>query len=453
MKLRLLLLCMLWVCLPAYSQDAIQVGYTLVSSTGGTDVPVSSTLFTRVNSSGVLVSEAGGPATSSTTAGRIVVDEVASETALALVNPSAATASIQFVLRDSAGTTVGQDIRELGPGQHMALFVAQLFPDLSAGLFGSLTFTSDQALAPLTLRQSFNTHGEPLYATLPVVDLTAPAGSGSAVFSHLAAGQGYTTQLILVNQTDNTIRGTARLIQPDGLPLTLRLGSDDVSSFAYELQGAGVARLEVGHPTDLTVGYAILEPDPGNDSPTGTAVFQLEQGGMPVTEAAVPAARLTTEAQVFIDTVGTDTGLAAVNPGSTEQVLTFALMDRYGVSFEETTRTLPAGGHLALMATQLFPSTALGFTGQIQVRSPEPIAAVTLKLTTNSRGDLVLTTLPVADATSPPSMQSIVFPHIAIGGGFSRRFIFLHADALNPADGQLQFFQSDGSLMLVPLAG
>ncbi len=454
MKFRLLALCaLLSGSMPVYSQGTIQVGYTLVSATGGTGVPASSALFTFSNSSGVLVSQAGVPATAPILSGRILVDEVATQTALALVNPSNQTASIQFVLRDATGNQVGTESRDLGPGQHLALFVAELFSGMPVGLLGSLTFTSDQALAPLTLRQSINSRGEPLYATFPVVDLTTAAGSDSVTFPHLAAGQGYTTQLILVNKTDNPISGTVGLTQSDGSPLILRLGAEDVSSFAYQLPPAGVTLLELGHPTALSVGYAVVVPDVGQAAPAGTAVFQLKQGTQLITEAAVAATPLTTKARVFVDTVGTQTGLALANPGAAEQEVTLALLDRYGESQEETTRTLPAGGHFAILATELFSSVTLGFTGQIEVRTNEPIAAVTLKLTTNSLGDLVLTTLPVADAAAPPSSTSIVFPHIAIGGGFSTRFIFLHADSSNPAAGQLQFFQSDGSLMLVPLAG
>ncbi len=454
MKLKLIALCaLLSGSVPAYSQGTIQVGYTLVTATGGTGVPASSALFTFTNNSGVLVSQAGVPATAPMLSGRILVDELATETALALVNPSNASASIGFVLRDALGNQVGEETRDLGPGQHLALFVAELFPEMPAGLFGSLTFTSDQALSPLALRQTINKFGEPLYATLPVVDLTTAAGSDSVIFPHLAAGQGYTTQLLLVNETDDSITGTVQLNQSDGSPLVLRLGSEDVSSFAYQLAPAGVTRVELGHPTTLTVGYAVVVPDAGQVSPAGTVIFQFKQDGQLITEAAVAATPLTTKARVFVDTVATETGLAVANTGSQEQEVTLALLDRYGVSQEETTRIVPAGGHFAILATELFPSITLGFTGQIEVRSSEPFAAVTLKLTINSRGELVLTTLPVGDAVSPQSAASIVFPQIAIGGGFSTRFVFLHADSSNPADGQLQFFLSDGSMMLVPLAG
>ena len=355
MKLKLLLLCaLLWGSLPASAQT-IQVGYTLVTATGGTGVPASSALFTY-ESNGVLVSQAGVPATAPMLSGRILVDEVATETALALVNPSNASASIQFVLRDAAGNQVGQESRDLGPGQHLALFVGQLFGAVSAGLLGSLTFTSDQALAPLTLRQSFNNRGEPLYATLPVVDLTTTAGTDSLVFPHLAAGGGYTTQLILVNETDGAIQGSVRLKQSDGTPLLVRLGAQDVSSFAYFLPPEGVSRVELGDPTAqlVSVGYAVVDPDVGQVSPAGTAVFQLKANEQLVTEAAVAATPLTTKARVFVDTVGTQTGLALANPNSGELEVTLALLDRYGTSQEETTRTLPAEGHFAILATELF---------------------------------------------------------------------------------------------------
>ena len=454
MKLKLLLLCaLLWGSLPASAQT-IQVGYTLVTATGGTGVPASSALFTY-ESNGVLVSQAGVPATAPMLSGRILVDEVATETALALVNPSNASASIQFVLRDAAGNQVGQESRDLGPGQHLALFVGQLFGGCERGPARQSDLYQRSGSGSADPAPEFQ---QPRRA--PVCDSPGcrPDDDGRDRFAGFSASRRGRRLHDAVDPRQRDGRrysglGSAQTVRR--YSLLVRLGAQDVSSFAYFLPPEGVSRVELGDPTAqlVSVGYAVVDPDVGQVSPAGTAVFQLKANEQLVTEAAVAATPLTTKARVFVDTVGTQTGLALANPNSGELEVTLALLDRYGTSQEETTRTLPAEGHFAILATELFSSVTLGFTGQIEVRSPSPIAAVTLKLTTNSRGELVLTTLPVADAVSPPTATSIVFPHIAIGGGFSTRLIFLHADSSNPADGQLQFFQSDGSLLLVPLAG
>ena len=52
----------------------------------------------------------------------------------------------------------------------------------SSGIRGSLTFDSDQALAAIAIRESRNGHDEPLYATLPVADLLATAGTAPLTY-------------------------------------------------------------------------------------------------------------------------------------------------------------------------------------------------------------------------------------------------------------------------------
>jgi hypothetical protein len=87
----------------------------------------------------------------------------------------------------------------------------------------------------------------------------------------------------------------------------------------------------------------------------------------------------------------------------------------------------------------------------MEISSTSSFAALTLKLTKNSRSDLVLTTLPVADLANPVSAVSLVFPHIAIVGEFSTRLIFINADQTAASAGVIGFRQSDGSAMTVPL--
>jgi sugar lactone lactonase YvrE len=76
---------------------------------------------------------------------------------------------------------------------------------------------------------------------------------------------------------------------------------------------------------------------------------------------------------------------------------------------------------------------------------------VTLKQTNNSRGEQVLTTLPVADLTRTDSPSQLVFPQIAIGSGFSTRLILINRSASRATSGSLGFYRSEGSPMVIPL--
>src|SRR5262249_19768522 len=155
-----------------------------------------------------------------------------------------------------------------------------------------------------------------------------------------------------------------------------------------------------------------------------------------------------TAARIFVDNVGTRAGVAVANPGSQEAGVAFTLMDRTGAILAATSRRLSAGTQLPIFANELFPDLSDDFSGLLEIRSTVAVALLTLKLTINSRNDLVLTTLPVADLslTSPP--VPIVFPQIAIGSGYSTRLVLINRDANRAANGRLNFLQFDGGRMI-----
>ena len=171
----------------SYAQDTLQVGYSVVRLESGTGIPAGTAVFSFTNGDGVLVTEAGVGAVEPVMRGRIFVDEVGTRTGVVLVNPEAASQVVNLTLRDAGGTTVGEESLVLNPGEHVAQFTDELF-GTTPGFEGSLTFESAAGLGAITLRQSANRFGEPLFTTLPVADLDAVAGTEAVVFPHLAAG-------------------------------------------------------------------------------------------------------------------------------------------------------------------------------------------------------------------------------------------------------------------------
>ena len=127
--------------------------------------------------------------------------------------------------------------------------------------------------------------------------------------------------------------------------------------------------------------------------------------------------------------------------------LTFRLLDSNGAPISTVTRSFGAGNQMAQFAHELFPGLPDDFKGLIEVSGSGPIVAVTLKITTNSRNEPVLTTLPVADLTQSSTTTKVVFPQIAVGGAFSTQLIFLNPDKTNAASGNLRFYKTDGTDM------
>ena len=353
--------------------------------------------------------------------------------------------------------------------QPTAKFVTELFGPLPGDFVGSMTFDTGEGegLAPLTIRQGTNRFFEPLFATLPVVELDAPAeetrnaqgGGVSIIFPHLGAGLGLTTQILLINPSSQTIRGRIELTASDGSALDLELEGESGSSFDYELAPDGVFRGTITADSGVQSGYAVVTSD--GVAPSGTAVFQFRSGDESlISEAGVGVASSTRLARIFVDTFQTQTGVAVAIPGGMSGMRTFALSDLSGNPVGEVGRDLPADGHLAVFVDELFedlPSSFKGvleITGRTQVDTvfrPIDFSAVTLKLTINGRGDPILTTLPVATAT--PSGRRLIFPQVGFGSGLSTRFVLINAQGGSELVGNLSFTQSDGSELMTILGG
>jgi sugar lactone lactonase YvrE len=437
----------LWVA----GQAPNPFGYTVLTATVGNTIPVGSALFSYTNSSGVLVTQAGIGAAEPIRSGRIFVDEAEAQTGIALVNDSPQDATGTLILRDSSGAEIGRRPLALGARQRLAQYVAELFP-LPPNFTGSLTFDSNQPLAAITLRESRNAQGEPLYTTLPVVDLGTPAGNQPIVFPQIAAGEGYTTHLVLINSGAVPLRGRVRLVASSGQPLPVRFQGNTVTDFTYEIAPQGTYRADLDGESLLLVGYAVVSSDAG-PTPAGTAIFRLQYGSRLMAEAGVAAIAATRVARTIVDYIGAQTGVAVANPGDLPAELTLTLMDRYGVVEATAIQTLQPRNHLSRFVHELFPAVAAGYTGLMEIRSSNDIVPLTLKLTVNARNDLVLTTLPLADLTRPSTATTLVFPHIALGSGFSTRLIFLNASTSNTSSGSMTFYRSDGNLMEVPMGG
>lgn len=197
-----------------HSQEGFQVGFAFFTSTDDQPAPVGTALFSFRNLQNVLVSEAAVAATPPIASGRLYIGGDV-PTGVAFANPWKEAISADLTVRDAAGTEKANSRIDLAARNHSPRFFSELFPELEAGFVGSLTFetTNPQlGLGAVTLRQSANSHGEPLFATLPVVDLTqgaAPAGAanGVIVLPQIGAGPGLSTAIILINSINAAISG------------------------------------------------------------------------------------------------------------------------------------------------------------------------------------------------------------------------------------------------------
>ncbi len=459
----------------AGSPGRVLTGYADAAVVSG-EAPYGVAVFS-FEQNGVIVSEAAVPPSPPTISSRVFVDyrsAVAADpssgfsgsseinTGVAVVNPGSTASNVTFSLRDSVGAILATGHGKLAGGAHFAKFMHQLSdvaPDFAvpddfptATHFGTLDITSDEPVSVLALRLTVNQRNETLLTSTPTADLTRPAENYSLYFPHLVDGGGYTTTVVLLNTSSADQTGRLNLYGPSGAPLVVnQIGGTRDSTFAYSIPPAGVFVFRTdGFPTAPNSGSAQLIPDSATSSPVGAAVISYSQGNIQVTESGVPAATPTTHARIYVDqSENHGTGVAIANPGTAEisvALQTFLADGTTPAGAGPASVSLGGYGHVAAFVPQLVSGLPPDFRGVLDISSPLPFVALTLRSLNNSRGDFLLTTFPIADTTRP-APAPLIFPQIAGGGGYLTEFILLSAG--KSANTVVSFHGEDGSALAI----
>jgi hypothetical protein len=217
------------------------------------------------------------------------------------------------------------------------------------------------------------------------------------------------------------------------------------------ISAAGAASsMTVGEGEAVRAGYAVLALKSGA-IPYGTAVFSFKQNGVTVSEAGVPASPPTTSARIFIDyraavpavpgrieagAIDVNTGIAVANVGPDTANVTYLLRNLLGATLYTGHGTIAAGAHFAQFIDQL-KDVASGFRlpsdfqstiqfGSLEISSDQPLSIVALRMTTNQRNEVLLTTTPTADLTHSLMSTPTYFPQFADGGGYTTSLVLLN---------------------------
>ncbi len=439
-------------------------GYAALTVNSGTD-PYGTAVFSFVQN-GMVVSEVGVPASPPTRNARFFIDyrtnvqgksdaenaaTLSINTGFAAVNQGASTATVTLTLRDATGGTLQAGNLTLGPHAHIAKFIDQLGPSLTlpAGFTnGSLEVASDQPTSILALRLTTNQRNETLLTTTPIADLTQLPPGGSLFFPQMVDGGGYRTTLMLLNTTNNTESGTMKFYDDRGLPMTVHLTTGPSSStIPYTIPPRGVYVAVTDGSSEIVNGGSLQTiPDNGSSTPIGSGLFSLTQKGILVTESGVPSAAPTTHARIYVDlTGGHNTGLAMASPGNTSVPVTLTAFQTDGVTFVgSSVIPLSSNGHTAAFAGEFISGLPSNFTtGVLDISASSPFVALTLRSLSNSRGDFLMTTFPIADMTKP-APAPLIFPQIADGGGYQTQFILLNSSGASSSS-TLNFFGDSGT--------
>jgi len=200
----------------------VQTGWAELIPDGGTIAPVAAGVL-QFSRDGILVTETGIPSVAPTTHARMFLDTSGGHnTGVAIGNPGNAPLNLSLQVFQMDGTTQAGAANgpiTLDPYGHAALFVGQLISGLPSGFRGVLDVTGESPFAATTYRSLVNERGEILLTALPVADLNQPPPS-PILFPHIADGDGFSTQFILLNGL-NPSSTTLSFYSETGVPLAV----------------------------------------------------------------------------------------------------------------------------------------------------------------------------------------------------------------------------------------
>lgn len=379
-----------------------------------------------------VVSETSLAASVPIRAGRLYVNLDGSvNTGLAFVNNESVAAVISFYFTDAKGVDFGHGSFTLEGKHSISPFVNQAPFNLRTSMQGTLTFNSSLPVTVTGIRGLTNERGELLMTTQPVSSLDTPTARTSIIFPLFSDGGGWSTQVVLVNPTDTPITGAVQFFGPasPGAPvstLTTTVNGVTGSLFDYIIPPRGTVRFVTANASsDIHIGYILATPKDDDVVPQGFSILSLSNQGITVSETSVRAASPETAFQMYVEKSATlHSRLAVANPSASPAWATFELAPLDGSSLSRITSiVIPAGGHIAPLIEDLFPTVRDGFQGLLRILSTQSIGVTALRIRNNKGGDVIVTGIPVASEASSSTSSTLVFPLVVRGGEFSTEFV------------------------------
>ena len=450
---------MSWMALG--SADSIFVGYTRIQPATGQTPPAGLAIF-NFRKENVVVSEATVPPSPLVQNGRVFVEVNGGvNTGLAIANPGSDPASISFFFTDANGQDFGQGTINIPAQGQIARFVNEAPFNGGAPIAGTFTFSSSRPVAVIALRGFTNERSDFLITTLRVAGLSPV--SASLIIPHFADGGGWTTQLALVNPTDEPLSGFVEFLGQDqpaepGQPVTLTVDGQTASRFTWSIAPRSSRQLKTsGASPGTRTGWVLITPATNSKAPSGLGIFSFRDRGVTVTEAGVAAMSSAAAFRVYSETSGNlavgepdsiRTGIAVANPSDSPVMVTFELADERNPGTPIlSTSSIPPRGHIAMFLEQIFGFQRLRipFKGLVRIstNAASGISVVGLRGRYNERAEFLITSLAPATEGAPTPGTDLYFPHFVRGGGYSTQFVVFNGSA-GETSGSLRFFSQSG---------
>jgi hypothetical protein len=436
----------------ADSGATLQVGYARIRQAAGSAAAAGMAIYS-LSVNGVLVSETGVPAVSAMRNGRLYAESSANiRTGLAIANPNPDTVTVSFYFTDASGQNFNAGSMTLGPSQQLAAFLdqqpfsgVQMFQQ-PASAARTFTFSSSEPIAVIAVRGFINERGDFLMTTLPITDLSTSLSS-TGVIPHFVEGGGWNTQVELVNPSDTTLTGTLLFLDQSGSEL-------DKQAYALAPRSSTVVERNLAD-NPLRAGSIHVNPDTGQQTPAGEVLFSFAEGGVRITETGVAAVQPASTFVLYGENLpALKSGFAFANPSAQTIHIRYDVFSADGTPAGISgTIDIPPNGQRALFLNELPGASTLpsNFQGSVQLSaSGGLVSAIGLRLRTNERGEIILSTTMLQPP--PNSPDELYIPHFVYGGGFSTQFIVMSPTpaATTTLSGSVEFYSPSGQPLLLP---
>jgi virginiamycin B lyase len=419
---------------------ATVTGYARIQPSANNTTPSGFAVFS-FRQGGILVSEAAVPASPLVRSARIYAEiNGPIKTGLAIANSNDEPAQVSFYFTDPDGLDFGKGTAVIAAREQIAAFLDAPPFNGGASVSGTFTFSSNIPVSATALRGLHNERSEFLMTTLPLAGLSAPTGE-TLVFPHFADGGGWSTQVVLVNATDEVTRGTVYFLTQTG---------EQLETIDYTLASRSSRSLALSRGATMRVGSARVTPAPNNKTPSGLLILSFKRDGVTVSEAGVPAVAAATAFRMYAEgSNSVYTGLAIANLSPDPASVNLELMTLAGAATGSLgTATIPGRGQTSTLLGQIqgFGNLVLPFQGllRISTASQAGIAVTGLRGRNNERGDFLITATPPVSESNSTSGSEMLFPHLVDGGGYATQFVLFSGSAGQSSSGIVRFFGHTG---------
>jgi hypothetical protein len=435
------------------SAPSLKTGFAIIDPDVSDKAPSGLAIFGNTQN-GILLSEAGVPANAPVRSARIYA-EVAGpvNTGVAIANANSEPAVLSFFFTDSQGRNFGTGTTVIPAHGQLSAFLDQTPFNGGLNISGTFTVASSVPVGIIALRSLNNERGDFLMTTLPVSPIAA--SDEPIVFPHFADGAGWSSQVVLVNPTDQLLTGTLDFVgqgSATSSPPSIRvsIAGQSGSTFNYSLspRSSQVFRTS-GLPETLQAGSIQVTPGNGSRMPDGVVIFSQKKEGVTVSEAGVSASRANTAFRMYAEMSDDgliQTGVAVVNTSTEAANFRFELVTLAGTQLASSgTIRLAPRSKFAGFVNQIpgLEKISIPFRGVLRISSDVSFAVTGIRGHYNSRGDFLITTTPPLAETAPQESSTII-PHLAFGSGFSTQIILMNPSDAEISRGFLRFVSPDG---------